>query len=354
MRRRHFLLSPLLFAVGDADADVHYPAVERGAPLRFPRDHGAHRAFRTEWWYLTAIVGPPDAQAGVQITFFRSRPGIAESGTSRFAPTQLLFAHAALALPDRGRLLTDQRAARAGFGLAEASELITDIRIDDWTLALREDTYVARIAARDFAVALDFKMTQPPVLHGDDGVSRKGPRVEQASYYYSVPQLAMTGTIAIDGVERSVAGIGWLDHEWSSAYLAAEARGWDWCGINFDDGGALMAFRIRDRNGNTYWAGGTHRDRSGRLTVFGPSDVQFSPLRRWRSPRTNVEYPVSFRVSAGSLQLVLEPVLDDQEEDARASVGTIYWEGAVRARRNDALVGSGYLELTGYGEPLRL
>ena len=354
MQRRHFLLSPLFFAGRDACADVAYPQVERGVPLRFPRDHGSHPMFRTEWWYVTGIVDSPGAEVGVQITFFRSRPGVAESGKSRFTPRELLFAHAALALPARGSLLSDQRAARGGFGLAEAIEQTTDVHIEDWMLALHEDVYHARIAARDFALALEFRMTQPPLAHGEKGVSRKGPLAEQASYYYSVPQLALTGTIVVDGRERAVTGVAWLDHEWSSTYLAPEARGWDWAGINFDDGGALMAFRIRDRNGNTYWAGGAFRDAQQRQTTFDRDGVRFEPLRKWRSPRTNIEYSISFRISAGAFELVLEPLFDDQEEDARASVGAIYWEGAVRAIRNGVSVGRGYLELTGYGEPLRL
>jgi predicted secreted hydrolase len=160
--------------------------------------------------------------------------------------------------------------------------------------------------------------------------------------------------MTFEGRDQRLDGVAWLDHEWSSAYLAPDARGWDWAGINLHDGGALMAFRIRDRRGNPFWAGGAFRDRSGRRTVFRHDDVRFEPLRRWRSPRTNIDYPVAMRVRAGEFDLVLEPLFDDQEEDARASVGTIYWEGAVRARQGVAFTGIGYLELTGYGEPLRL
>jgi predicted secreted hydrolase len=47
-------------------------------------------------------------------------------------------------------------------------------------------------------------------------------------------------------------------------------------------------------------------------------------------------------------------LLDDQELDARGSTGTIYWEGAVRAMRGTTEVGRGYLELTGYGQRLKL
>jgi predicted secreted hydrolase len=260
----------------------------------------------------------------------------------------------ALAVPLNGRLIHDQRAARAGLGLAEAGEATTHVHIDDWSLVREDETYVAAIAAREFTLQLAFRVTEPPALQGDAGVSRKGPRATQASYYYSVPHLDASGTVTIDGKERAVRGVAWLDHEWSSEYLAPEARGWDWIGINLDDGGALMAFRIRDRDNGSYWAGGSHRDAAGRLTLFGPSDVQFEVLRAWRSPRTNIEYPVAFRVTAGPVDVTLEPLFDDQEQDARASVGTIYWEGAVRARRGNSVVGRGYLELTGYGVPLRL
>ena len=183
---------------------------------------------------------------------------------------------------------------------------------------------------------------------------RRAHTAAQASYYYSIPQLELTGTIAVEGHERRVDGVAWLDHEWSSAYLAPEARGWDWIGINFDDGGALMAFRIRDREGRPFWAGGAFRYGNGRRVVFRRDEVRFEPVRTWRSPRTNFDYPVAMRVVAGEFDLVLEPLLDDQEEDARASVGTIYWEGVVSARRAGVTIGRGYLELTGYGEPLRL
>ena len=322
--------------------------------LAFPRDHGSHPDFRTEWWYVTGVAGERQSGFGIQVTFFRSRPGVAEGVRSRFAPRQLLFAHAALAFPQRGRLIADQRASRQGFGLAQASIESTDVRIGDWSLMLRDDVYVARIAAREFDLALEARITQPPLLQGERGVSRKGPLAEQASYYYSIPQLALSGTVRVDGRDETIAGVGWLDHEWSSAYLAPEARGWDWIGINFDDGASLMAFRIRDRAENVFWGGGAFRDANGTVSVFDRHDVRFEPLRRWRSSRTNIEYPIAFRVAAGNVDVVLEPLFDDQEQDARPTVGTVYWEGAVRALRDGAAVGIGYLELTGYGEPLRL
>ncbi len=355
MHRRQFLLTPLALAPSGAAAAVVYPRVEAGVPLGFPRDHGSHPAFRTEWWYITGwVTDEAGHEFGVQITFFRSRTAIGEASASRFAPSQLLFAHAALAEPVQGRLRHDQRAARMSWGLAEASIATTDVRVDNWSLALAGDVYAAKIDARDFSLALTFAANGPPLLQGTNGVSRKGPRADQASYYYSRPQLATTGAITIGTRKNTVRGTSWLDHEWSSEYLAAEARGWDWLGVNFDDGSALMVFRIRARDGVVYWAGGTRRDANGTTRTFTPDEIAFEPLREWRSPRTSLAYPVAMRVRAGDTLYSVEPLLDDQELDARASVGTIYWEGAVRASVAGLVVGRGYLELTGYGEPLRI
>ena len=334
---------------------LDYAPVTPGVELQFPRDQGSHPQFRTEWWYLTGWVKDErGGDLGIQITFFRNRPRVAEDNPSRFAPRQLLFAHAALADPKNGKLLHDERAARAGFGLADAQEARTDVVIDDWSLRQTAAGYSASIAAREFDYALDFKVVQPVLLQGEGGLSRKGPGPAQASYYYSQPHLAVSGSITLKGRKQDVRGEAWLDHEWSSEYLAPQAQGWDWIGLNLADGGALMAFRIRDGSGATLWAGGALRATDGRVRNFAPGEIHFEPLRRWRSPRTQTEYPVAMRVRAGNLQLELEPIMDDQELDSRASTGTIYWEGAVSAKSGGKILGLGYLELTGYWRALRL
>jgi predicted secreted hydrolase len=279
---------------------------------------------------------------------------ITSTNPSAFAPRQLLFAHAALADPRRGRLQHDQRAARTGFGLAGVDEATTRVWIDDWSLALADDAYLATIAAREFTLRLRFAPTQPVLPQGEGGYSRKGPNAAQASWYYSRPQLAVTGTVRDAGGEVAVTGRAWLDHEWSSEPMAADAVGWDWTGINLADGGAVMAFRMRDRSGGALWAGGTHRAAGGSVRAFAPDEVRFTPGRSWRSPRTGATYPVAMAVSLGSLDFLLEPIIDDQELDASASTGTIYWEGAVRAAQSGREAGRGYLELTGYAAPLKL
>lgn len=354
MDRRMFLAGlPALLLPRWARAG--YPPVVAGYALAFPRDHGAHPDFRTEWWYLTGWVRDTQGRDfGVQITFFRNRPQVQEDNPSRFAPRQLVFAHAALADARHGKLRHDQRAAREGNGVAEAAQGDTHVRIDDWSLTRESERYEARVASREFSFELEFRPTQPLLLQGERGFSRKGPGKLDASYYYSIPQLAVTGQVMLGGARSSVSGTAWLDHEWSSQYLATTARGWDWAGINLDDGAALMAFRMRSKHDAVLWASGTYRDKAGRVRSLRPAEIAFEPLRQWRSMRTDASYPVAMRVRAGELSIDLEPLMDDQELDARASVGTIYWEGAVRAMRDGRRVGAGYLELTGYWRTLRL
>jgi predicted secreted hydrolase len=326
MRRRAFMSLALAPLVSRAET-ARYPDVRPNVRLRFPHDHGAHPEYRVEWWYVTGWL---EGALGFQITFFRARPQEETANPSRFNPRQVLFAHAAFSDPARGRLLHDQRAAREGFALANAESGRTAVWIDDWRLEQQGERYEARIPARDFSLHLSFLANQL-VLQGDAGYSRKGHRPNEASYYYSRPHLRVTGTA--NG--RQVAGSAWLDHEWSSAYLAPEAAGWDWCGINLNDGRSMMAFQMRGKTGGVHYAS---------------PGTSFKVIRSWKSPRTGVVYPVSMEVNG----LRLEPLMDDQELDSRASTGTIYWEGAVKAFSGDSEIGRGYLELTGYWKPMKL
>jgi predicted secreted hydrolase len=334
---------------------VEYPEVVPGNTINFPADHGSHPQYRTEWWYVTGWLETGDGKPlGFQVTFFRTRPGIAEDNPSEFAARQILIAHAAISDPSLGRLWHDQRIARAGFGLSGAEAGRTEVWIDDWRLAGDQSGLTAEVAASDFGYRLHLTPTQAPLLQGYRGYSQKGPDPRSASYYYSIPQIAVSGTIVRRGNATPVSGRAWLDHEWSSAYLDSQAVGWDWIGVNLSDGGAVMAFRIRDKSGEQRWAGATYRHADGIVETYPPQAIQFTPGRTWLSPRTAIRYPVEWQVALGSVRLTLAPLQDDQESDSRKTTAAIYWEGAVRAQGQGLADGKGYLELTGYGRPLTL
>jgi predicted secreted hydrolase len=335
--------------------------------LSFPRDHGAHDDFRTEWWYITGYGSDGQRDVGYQVTFFRSRVEATQNMQSKFAAKQLLFAHAAVTDVQGKKLLHDQRIARAGFGIAQASELDTQVKLRDWQLQRSAATgvYSAKIKARDFAIDLQFTPQQPLLLQGKNGLSRKGPEEKQASYYYSQPQLQASGSITLGG-QRITLGAGpasprtaaWLDHEWSQELLHPEAVGWDWIGMNLFDGSALTAFQLRKKDGRALWTGGSFRatSSSGLQTFIAqPGEVQFQAIKGWASPLTGAKYPIQWLVRTPADYYTVKAVIPNQELDSRSSTGAVYWEGLSDLfDSNDKHVGRGYLEMTGYTGALKI
>lgn len=354
--RALWLLAMAALVTFTVSAAAVYPRVERGYQIQFPRDEGSHPQFKTEWWYVTGwLEDASGAPLGFQLTFFRSRTGIDDENPSRFALRQVLFGHLAISDPRRGSLLHHEKSARPGFGLAAAAENSLDVYIDDWQLRREGDIYIAVAKTDDLQLDLKLQPKAPPLLQGEQGFSQKGPDPSSASYYYSLPQLAVSGRVAIDGKDQTVRGVAWFDHEWSGAIVDERARGWDWVGLNLDDGGALMLFQMRDTQDGELWAAAKWRAAGANEGVsHEPEAVAWQPVRYWRSPRTGVRYPVEWQVTVGDRVIALKPLMDDQENDASGSTGTIYWEGAVRAFEGDKAIGRGYLELTGYGKKMRL
>jgi predicted secreted hydrolase len=352
------------------------PFTTQGAAskLQFPIDHGAHPLFRTEWWYVTGwldVKNKPEQSLGFQVTFFRSRTQHPTENPSRFAPKQLLIAHAAIAAPKNGALIHEELATRALAPIATFSE--TDCKLSikqhghEWLLerAANPSTGIQnqyRIAIKTSQLNLDLTLAtdQAPWLQGQNGFSQKGPLSKHSSYYYSRPQLVTEGKVRYAKQEQAleVRGTSWFDHEWSSEILAEGAIGWDWLGLNMLDGSALTIFRIRNSNAEKQAVDIHHyaawRSPQGEIKTFNP---RFEALRKWTSKRTGATYPISWHITLGDNKLLIEPLMDDQELDGRRSTGTVYWEGAVTVKDVSAqtkLIGRGYLELTGYHQPIKL
>ncbi len=351
----------LLGSQGDALALLVRPDTR----LRFPQDFGAHPALRTEWWYLTGWLAPPGAppdappQWGFQLTFFRSRTGLGAGSRSAFAPRQLIVLHAALTDVRGQRLWHTQQVARAGLGVADAAEGDTQVHLREASLRrLPSGVYDGLAVGPDFRLQLQARPTQPLMLQGQAGYSRKGPQPAQASHYYSEPQLAVSATLRAQGsAERPLQGRAWLDHEWSETVMDAQAVGWDWVGMNLDDGSALMAFQLRDRQGRAVWAGGSWRAPGGAVQAFTPEQVRWTPHldATWVSARTGARYPTTWQLEVAGRRHTVQALVRDQEQDTRSSTGTAYWEGLsalldAQGRR----VGWGYLEMTGYAGQLKL
>jgi len=352
----------------------------------FPRDHGPHPRFRTEWWYYTGNLRTADGRRfGYELTFFRIalRPAPVQR-PSAWATNQIYMAHLALTDVTGRHFYHFQRFSRAALGLAGAAPGPGQARggrfrvwLDDWRVAAEPGPPSAACAARgparrclnmhlqarvrsdngaDVQLDLALRADKPLVLEGDHGLSRKGPKPGDASYYYSLTRLATTGQVGIAGRSFAVRGSSWMDREWSTSALGSSQAGWDWFALQLDDGSDLMFYRLRRKDGGVDpHSAGTWVAADGGARHLSAADVQVEVQGHWVSPHTGVRYPARWRLRVPSRHLVLEirPRLADQELTGAA---VRYWEGAVEVtgtRRVDGkpagIRGSGYVELAGYG-----
>lgn len=346
-----FLPGPVLSAAGEW-------AVAAGERAwSFPRDHGSHPGYRTEWWYFTGILGAADGRRfGYQLTFFRQ--GIVTEPADPANPwsvRDLHLAHFTLTDVGAGTFSFAERVSRDGPGIAGAGEGGLRAWVLDWSAATEGGSFV--LTARDGAtgIRLSLRPRREPILHGEGGLSRKGPAPGQASWYASIADLETSGTVRLaDGTEVPVRGASWFDHEFGSGQLADDLAGWDWFGLRLSDGGALMLYRLRRRDGEAApESSGTLVAADGTVSHLGRDEATVDVLARWRSPHSGATYPSGWRlrVPGAGIDLELAPLLADQELRTGRSTGVTYWEGAVAGtgRAGGAPVTvEGYAELTGY------
>lgn len=334
----------------------------------FPRDHRAHEGYRIEWWYFTGHLEADDDPArrfGYQFTIFRigllPRPVPFDSAWSA---GDLLMGHAALTDetgPSHRFSEVLYRAAPllAGFGAAP-DPVIARTRApagtdDEWSLRWNGEAFDLRMRddRRGFSLDLVTAPVKPLVLQGPNGFSRKSEAAGAASLYYSFTRLATSGTVALDGRTWHVHGASWMDKEFSSSQLGADQVGWNWFGLQLDDGREIMLYELRDADGRVDHARGTLVDTLGQAVYLEGDDWTTRALGTWRSPESGIVYPSGWSVDvpAAGTSLVLEPVMAGQENRSSLAGSPIYWEGAVVVRdAGGAVVGRGYVELTGYGE----
>jgi predicted secreted hydrolase len=323
----------------------------------FPRDHGDHPEYRTEWWYFTGILSSADGRRfGYQLTFFRQGVvPVAPDLDNPWSVRDVHLAHFALTDVGAGTFAFGERVSRAGPGLAGASAEGLRAWVLDWSAAADGETIALEARERGIGIHLSLRPRAAPVLHGRGGLSRKGQDTGQASWYASVTDLETTGTVRSGDIgEVAVRGASWFDHEFGSGQLPEDIVGWDWFGLRFSDGRALMIYRLRRRDGSTAPASsGTLVGVDGAARHLARDEVAVEPLATWRSPHSGGRYPSRWRVHVPAEGLVLElsALVADQELRTAKSTGVTYWEGAVAGNANQdraPVTVEGYVELTGY------
>ena len=329
----------------------------------FPADHGAHPAFKTEWWYFTGVLADPDGRTfGYQLTFFRQglRPA-ADDPANAWSLRDAAMAHFTITDEAAGAFRSEDLLMRTGPGLAGWSTTNLDVHVLGWSARLENGSISLRASKGGLLLDLVLVPRKPPVLHGQDGLSRKGPASGESSYYSSWTDLDSKGAIvpAPGRARVPVKGRSWFDHEFGSGMLSPDEAGWDWFSLHLSDGRDVMIYLLRRRDGSfEATSSGTMIESDGRARPLAGTEIKIDVLDRWNSARSGGRYPSRWRIRlpGEDLDLEIRPIVRDQEVRAASIPALVYWEGAVRGQglsRGVAVAAEGYIELTGYAGDLR-
>jgi predicted secreted hydrolase len=360
-----FLMNTVASYHAIAEDQAGFLSVKGPCNLNFPKDHGPHPGYRTEWWYYTGnLQSDAGAPYGFQLTFFRrqiSPPGAQNKWPkphSAWRTQQIYLGHAAISDISKKRYLPSEQIARESLGIAGVSQKAneTTIFIKNWSAKIGTGSHMLKAATDDFSYELRLQSLKPPILHGTAGYSRKGSAPERASCYYSITRLIAEGTMTLGGKTIPVKGLSWMDHEFSTAPLEPGIIGWDWFSLQLSDQSEIMLFQLRNEHGSLHPASsGTFIDPSGRPRRLNRENFRVEVLDQWKSLNSGAVYPVRWRLTVFPLaiQLTVAANMSNQEMQTPGSTGVTYWEGSVAANGSVAdqtVQGRGYVELTGYAK----
>jgi predicted secreted hydrolase len=347
-----------IIGVGQSGAGLVFKDATPNLLMVFPRDHGKHPDFETEWWYFTGNLESGDTNWGFQLTFFR-RSLFNERApmSSSWAVRDIYPAHFALTDATNRRFFHAELLSREGPGLAGAAEDDLNVWVKDWTARRQGQDIVIKANGKRHSLDLLLSPEKDLVLHGEAGYSRKGDTPSQASHYYSFTRLRAAGTLTFEGQSYKVSGLGWMDHEFGSSLLTQNQAGWDWFSLQLEDGTEFMIFHLRNKDGTFERPFGSFVPTDGKPMDLAGKQINILAKGSWVSPNTQARYPSGWTIDIPEKEVILEiePFLDNQELVTAKSTQVIYWEGAVKVkgfREGKPVAGKGYVELTGYCEAM--
>lgn len=349
-----------LFAISPAVSAKEYKQALPGYQYQFPRDHGSHEDFKTEWWYYTGhMQTESNKKFGYELTFFRH--GIEHDSSLKTKEDRNVYlAHFALTDETGGKFKYFEKLSRSGLPVAFARSDILSVQNQGWSVEQLGDRFVLRADGDKSGIRLLLSPAKKPIIHGKDGVSQKASCKGCASHYYSLTRLKTEGLVYVDGKpERITSGWSWMDHEFGSNQLTTEQIGWDWFSVQLENNTELMLYVMRRRDGSLDKnSSGTIIGADGNAIHLAKDDFKISSTSKWTSPNSNGVYPMGWSVEVPDHQIKLSvsPVLKDQELLTKRSTGVTYWEGAADVSGTVAgktVRGQSYVEMTGYAEAFK-
>ena len=361
------VFSFLLFAFcvpAPVRTQTHFARVEKTWQWQFPRDHGQHAKFQTEWWYFTGNLKAENGHRfGYELTFFRQAfLPMLSARPSSWAFRDVYIAHFAITEVEKENFYYDQKISRGALNLAGADSAALAVHLGDWFA--RQETAtpsagVGKIQLRALSTfgKIDFVLTpmQPPVFHGVKGSLPNSDLPGDAAYYYSLPNLQTEGILKLNDDAFYLRGTSWMDHEFFTPVVDIKSVHWDWLSLHLSDSTEVMLAQLHRGSGaEVLHSTGTFIQRNGTAQTLSSREIGLEPQAWWTSPVSGGKYPLAWKIKFLDYELQLSTPVKNQELDTRRTTGNFYWEGYVEAsgkKGGQTVRGEGYLEMTGYENP---
>jgi predicted secreted hydrolase len=351
------------FCILNSAFGVDFQPALPGYQFEFPRDHGTHDEYRTEWWYYTGhLEAASGRRYGFELTFFRVGVNASDAPQqTNWDLRNLSLAHFAITDIGGKKFRYYEKLNRSSPFTASAALGRLDVFNEAWRATTTRDG-AWRISAAEHGDAIDLvlRSQKQPAIHGENGVSVKAEGAGYASHYYSMTRLAVSGSVTTkDRKAEHCTGLAWMDHEFGSSALRENQQGWDWFAIQLGNDAELMLYQIRRSDGTPdVTSSGSLITPDGDVIHLARDQIVIRSLGHWKSPNSGATYPMRWSVSIPSLRirLRLDPVMENQELVTRSSTRVTYWEGAVGVTgsfENVSVDGEGYVEMTGYDRAFR-
>jgi predicted secreted hydrolase len=330
-----------------------------GYPYAFPRDHASHSNFKIEWWYYTGNLETKTGRRfGYQLTFFRTGVTSQPANPSRWAVRDLYMAHFCISDLEQKAFHSFEKLNRAGLGWAGAESSFYRVWNESWQAEVEGKDHLIKADSDNYQLDLRLSPEKAEVIHGENGISQKGPSPGNASHYLSLTRLRSTGNLTVGGETFAVTGLSWMDHEFGTSFLEEDQTGWDWFSIQLDDNRELMIFQIRRADGSIdARSSGTMIEANGRTVHIPFTGFALKPTgASWRSQSSGANYPTEWLIELPGfdLRLQVSAAFENQELRTTESTAVTYWEGSVTVDAVSGgrkISGRGYLEMTGYAGP---
>lgn len=335
------------------------PGAAARMPESFAQDMAARNEYPAEWWYYHGQMRAAQQRFGFHLAFFRRRAD--EFMVARFVPLRwfgphVRIAHFAMTDFNRRVFRYDHRWSLGPD--AGASPDIYNVWMGDWSAQGSDGRHRLKAGAGDCELEVSLTPLKPFARIGDGKTSRADETI--STVCLSCTRLKARGRLRIGDHELSLDGSAWAEHVYGTVRLSPELSGWDWFGLQLDDGRDILISRYRDCVGRTTADSvALIVDPDGRAAAVPFDGLDLAPISFTRSPRTGMVYPAGWmlRCSQPQMKIAIKPILRCNELDARGSTGLIYWEGPTEIEgklQGRTVGGRGFAELVGYEPPGRL